>query len=116
MEKNQVKEIAHNKVRAEFEAFKNGKRNEPPIGANGKHVTKRMPPLNRGSFVLQCHYFQMQCAREGSNIGGTCELKCYNPVSRERYEWVVKGGFKNAIFLFIAVVVGYHTNRKICTT
>ena len=94
LEKTRAKETAYNKLKAEFEAFKNGKRNDPPIRVNGKPVTKRMPPLNRESFILQCHCFQMRCTREGSDIGSTCELKCCNPVSGERYEWVIENEVK----------------------
>ena len=92
LENNRKKEDIHNKLRAELEDFKNGRRSTPPVGANGKPVTKRLPPLNREAIILQCHCHQMRCARANTDTGSTCELKCCNPITGERYEWAIENG------------------------
>ena len=91
---NRKKEEKYEELRKEFEAFKNGTRATPPIGPNGKAIRKRLPPIKKDSLILQCHCFQMQCAQENSDVGSSCELKCCDPTTGNKYKWEKVGILK----------------------
>ena len=94
LENNRKKEVAHEKLRKEFDEFKNGKRSNLPIGPSGKAVTTRLPALKKEHLILQCHCYQMRCAREGTDCGSNCEMKCTDPLTGKRYKWVHEEGLK----------------------
>ena len=95
-ENNRKKEEEIEDLKRQLEEFKDGKRNSPPTGPNGRAITNpsQLPCIKREDIVYHCHCFQMRCATEGTDIGSQCELKCCNPTTGKRYEWKKENGLK----------------------
>ena len=87
MENNRKKEKTHNELKIKLDDFKNGLSTEPPIGPNGKPITKRLPAMKKESLIIQCHCYQMSCVQEGTDVGSTCKMNCCNSKTGERYPW-----------------------------
>ncbi len=87
LEHNEKVQKEHSQLKEQFDLFKAGKRKDPPVGKKGKPITSRMPSMKMESFIYQCHCFQMRCAREGVDVGSTCEMGCMNRKEGKRYLW-----------------------------
>ena len=95
-ENNRKKEEVIENLKRQLEEFKDGKRQTPPTGPNGRTITNtsQLPRIKREDLIFHCHCFQMRCATEGTDIGSLCELKCCDSTTGERFPWKMENGLK----------------------
>ena len=91
---NMAKDTQHAKLKKEWEDWKSGKSSVQPKGKLGKIITKAPTAPKKEKKILQCHCYQMTCAREGSNCGNQCVFKCIHPITNKKYEWRNINGIK----------------------
>ena len=46
------------------------------MSSSGNLITTRLPSLKKESIILQCHCYQMNCVKEGTDVGSTCGSGC----------------------------------------